>query len=77
MCHWLSVAMACNGIPDTLILDEPATRLDPVSQRQVGVAIFIGCLKNYVAFCVLVDVTRYSLFLFLPLISLHVGRCGR
>ena len=31
----LSVAMACIGSPDILILDEPTTRLDPASRRQV------------------------------------------
>ena len=40
MRHRLSVAMACIGNPDILILDEPTTGLDPVSRRQVGVAIF-------------------------------------
>ena len=29
------MAMACIGNPDILILDEPTTRLDPVSRRQV------------------------------------------
>ena len=31
----LSVAMACIGNPDILILDEPTTGLDPASRRQV------------------------------------------
>ena len=31
----LSVAMACIGSPDILILDEPTTGLDPASKRQV------------------------------------------
>ena len=31
----LSVAMACVGNPDILILDEPTTGLDPASRRQV------------------------------------------
>jgi ABC-type multidrug transport system ATPase subunit len=31
----LSVAMACIGSPDILILDEPTTGLDPASRRQV------------------------------------------
>ena len=31
----LSVAMACIGSPDILILDEPTTGLDPASHRQV------------------------------------------
>ena len=35
MRHHLSVAMACIGSPDILILDEPTTGLDPASRRQV------------------------------------------
>ena len=31
----LSVAMACIGSPDILILDRPTTGLDPASRRQV------------------------------------------
>ena len=31
----LSVAMACIGSPDILILDEPTTGLDPASRREV------------------------------------------
>ena len=53
---WLSVAMACIGNPDILILDEPTTGLNPVCRRQVGVAIFTGYRENNVTFVVLVDV---------------------
>ena len=56
----LSVAMACIGNLDILILDEPATGLDSGYWRQVGVATFIGYWKNYVAFGVLVDVNLLS-----------------
>ena len=37
----LSVAMACIGSPDILILDEPTTGLDPASRRQVWEVIEI------------------------------------
>ena len=61
MRHRLSVAMACVGNPNIVILNKPTTRLDPVSQRQVGVALFIGYQGNHVAIRVLVDVIRYFL----------------
>ena len=73
----LSVAMACINNLDIFFLDEPTFGLDLVFQRQMGVAIFIGYLENNVALGVLVDIIHYSLFLFLPLLSLCDGRCGR
>ena len=35
MMRSLSVAMACIGFPDILILDEPMTGLDPAPRQQV------------------------------------------
>ena len=67
MCCQLSVAMACIGNQDILILDEPTTGLNLISWSQVGMAFFIGYWKNYVAF----------VSLSLPLLSPCVGRCGR
>ena len=75
MCRQVSVAMACIGIPDILILNETTTGLNPISRRQVGVANFIGYLDNNVALGVLMDVFHLSLSL--PLLSQCVGRCGR
>ena len=62
MCRRLLIAMACIGNPDILILNEPTSGLNPVSQKEVGVAIFIGYRENHVTFGVLVDVICYSLF---------------
>ena len=71
----LSVVIACIGNADILILDKTTTKLDPVSRRHVGVAIFLGFSENNVAFGVLT--VMYFIFLSLPLLSLCVGRCGR
>ena len=68
--------MACIGNPEILVLDEPTTGLDPVSGRQVGVAIFIVYRKKYVAFGVLVDVFCYSLSLSLFFLCVLIGMGG-
>ena len=72
---WLLVAMACIGNPDILILDEPTTGLDPVSRRQVGVAVFVGFQENNVTFGVLVNVfpLSHSLSLFFLGVLIGVG----
>ena len=69
----LLVAMACIGNPDILILDEPTTALNPVSQKKVGVAIFIDYWQNYVALRVLVGVIHYCLSLFFLCVLVGVG----
>lgn len=47
----LSVAMACVGNPDILILDEPTTGLDPASRRQVWEVIETIKEKRSVVSC--------------------------
>ena len=76
MCCQLSVAKACIGNSDILILDEPTTGLDLVFLRQVGVAIFIGYRKNYFALGMLVNVICYSLSLSLFFLCVLVGVGG-
>ena len=71
----LSVAMACIGNPDILILDEPTTGLDPVSRRQVGVAVLLLIfLSNLLFRCIssLCFSLSPPLSLYLSLLSVHM-----